>query len=150
MKIVKKTLRLYTVPSVLIPDDALVTPGTASLPSGLLPCLPCRSDANCYEKLQTLWKWYQDNLNVVDGYLPASAALPALSLNDELWGDALFLLKKAMSGYERVEGPVFVRQCGGRTALFAVADLYQRLLYGSTTIPVVTFRVLKTEGDDTL
>jgi len=148
MKILKKSVQLYCVPECLVPVDALVAPGSVSIPQGLLPCVVTRSDSNCYDKLMVLMKWFVEHLEVVDGYLVASAALPALSLNDELWGDALYLLKQALAPYEFVSGPVFVRQSGGRTGQFAVADLYVRLLNGSTTIPHVSFHLVRQEGAD--
>lgn len=140
MRITKKTISLYAVPEAVIPEEAVVGPSSCSLPAGLLPATVLRCDSNLGEKLAAIFAWYKENLVERDGYLVASAALPALSLDKTMWAEALGLLKEALAGYEVVQGAVFVQQSVGRTAQFAVADRYTKMLHGSTTLPCVTWK----------
>lgn len=140
MRITKKAISLYAVPEAIIPEEAVIGPSSCSLPAGLLPATVLRCDRNLSEKMAGLFAWYKENLVERDGYLVASAALPALSLDKTMWADALDLLKDALAGYEVVQGAVFVKQSVGRTAQFAVADRYTKMLHGSTTLPCVTWK----------
>ena len=139
MKITRKTILLYCVPQDIIPEDAMCNPSSVSVPGGLLPCVVTRHDMG-NEKLPELMEWFRGHLAEDGGYIPASAALPALSLDSGLWEEAVELLRGAVAKYQTVQGPVFVPQCGGRTGRFAVADWYTRMQQGSTLSPVVTFK----------
>ena len=144
MDIRRKVINLYAVPAELIPEGAQIVPSACSLPIGVIPQVICRADGDVSGKVAELFVWFQKNLREENGYIVGSAALPALSLDSGIWNDAVGLLKTLLEKYEKVQGPVFVpsHDCG-RTGKFAIADLYTKLLHGSITIPVVTYKIEK-------
>ena len=144
MDIRRKVINLYAVPAELIPEGAQIVPSACSLPTGVIPQVICRADGAVSAKVASLFVWFQKNLREENGYIVGSSALPALSLDKGIWKDAIGLLKTLLEKYEKVQGPVFLPSFDcGRTGKFAIADLYTKLLHGSITIPVVTYKVGK-------
>lgn len=139
MNVKKTIIYLYAVPVEIIPETATTSPSSASIPMGLLPCVVTRNEPNVGGCLAELFAWFKDNLGMVDGYIPGSAALPALSLDETMWQEAIRLLREAISKYHKVQGPVFVHPGVGRSGRFQVADWYAQMLQGSTLSPIVTF-----------
>ncbi len=142
-------ISMYAVPEEIIEGNVMTHPGQVRLPVGLFPHVVNRSTADLKQKITDAFAWYQDNMEVRDGYLVASAAFPALSLDPLFWDKALVILRKFLKGYDRVAGPVIL-PClqGTRSAKFDIADKYQRMMMGSTTMPIVTFPLGKPPVDE--
>ena len=141
LKVNKRVINLYAVPSEVIPEEVQINQSACRIPVGLLPDVIHRSDADVKGKVAGLFEWFALNLVEEDGFLVASAALPALSLDKAVWGQAMTMLRGVLEKYEKVVGPVFVPSLSAtRTDKFAVADLYTKLLQGSTMLPVVTYK----------
>ena len=150
MKIKRTAISLFVVPPEIITEEAQTNPSSVSIPVGLLPHIICRNDSNHKPILVELMEWFRQNLQEKDGYIPASAALPALSLDDSIYAEAIDLLRAAISEYGKVQGPVFIKQGVGRDALFNVADFYNKMLHGSTLAPVVSFKQTVTKMSTTV
>lgn len=136
----KKSVLLYCVPPEIVPDDTTVVRVPVSVPAGLLPRVITRADSDVSAVVQQVFAWFVDNLSEVDGYIPASAAIPMLWLDGAVYEQAVQLLREAVAGYSVVQGPVFVGTGIGRDAKFNVADWYHVMFNGSTLTPVVTFK----------
>ena len=144
-----KSIKLFAFPEELVGDN----PTLIHTQSSLLPILPTviqRSDSEPLEKVAELYEWFKANLGqVTGGYLVASAALPALSLDKGIWNSALAELKDALSGFTVVEGPIYVSSVGcTRSNHFEVADWYRQRLHGSVTVVMAVVKRPKSEVAD--
>ncbi len=143
-----KSIRLYALPEELVGEGATIMHGQSSVPA-VLPVVILRSDGKPLEKVEELYEWFKANLETIEGgYLVASAAIPALSLDAEIWKQAVAELKSFLSGYATYEGPVFVGSVGcTRSNIFGVADWYRGRLHGSVTVAIAIVRQEKVEEE---
>jgi hypothetical protein len=142
-----KSIRLYALPEELVGEGATIMHGQSSMPA-VLPTTILRSDGKPLEKVEELYEWFKANLKVEGGYLVASAAIPALSLDGNIWKQAVAELKSFLSGYATYEGPVFVGSVGcTRSNIFGVADWYRGRLHGSVTVAIAIVRQEKVEEE---
>lgn len=140
MNIARTLINLYAIPESIVPDEAISVPSTCSVPRGLLPKIVTRRGNDLDETIEEVFAWFVENLEERDGYIPASAALPILSLDSGKYAEAIKMLREAIRFYQKVQGPVFMPLHGrGRSAVFNVADWYAKMLHGSTLSPVVMF-----------
>lgn len=143
-----KSIRLYALPEELVGEGATIMHGQSSMPA-VLPTTILRSDGKPLEKVEELYEWFKANLETIEGgYLVASAAIPALSLDAEIWKQAVAELKSFLSGYATYEGPVFVGSVGcTRSNIFGVADWYRGRLHGSVTVAIAIVHRERVEAE---
>ena len=128
----KKTAYLFALPAGAIPDDARPTDVKLTMPPFPFPeVLPFVIKRN-YPKetilgsLPLLFDWYEDRLAKADDQeiVVASIALPALSLSQEYWDEAIAQLKAFLADYEVILGPSYNPVITGISKRYDVSDWY--------------------------
>lgn len=138
----EKNVKLYVITPELIPNDAEVS-NTQSKFRIAMPCIVSRSCSDVIQCVQEIHDWFMKNINTVteDGYLLCSQALPALSLDRDLFTNAIVVLGEKLREFDAVEGVIFVPASSAtRDAKFAVADFYSRVEFGSSMAKMASFK----------
>lgn len=128
----KKTAYVFALPDGAVPDDAEPVFVKLTMPdfpfAEVLPFVVKRnqSKAIVLGNLPLLFDWYEDRLSKTDGeeIVVASLALPALSLSQEYWDEAIALLKTFLADYEAILGASYNPVITGISKRYDVSDWY--------------------------